>query len=62
MLITAERDGYFGLRAKPALGNLFLSGSCQYYHDTTRNSRVTICQHIETRITLGSWQVIGVGL
>ena len=24
MLITAERDGYFGLRAKPALGNLWL--------------------------------------
>jgi|GEM_PF-6550581 len=22
MLITAERDGYFGLRAKPALGHL----------------------------------------
>ena len=26
MLITAERDGYFGLRAKPALGLTDLSG------------------------------------
>ena len=26
MLITAERDGYFGLRAKPALGSFLVQG------------------------------------
>ena len=34
MLITAERDGYFGLRAKPALG-ISWSPNCDLFEPTT---------------------------
>ena len=41
MLITAERDGYFGLRAKPALGHP-RSESCEAERSNGLKSQVMV--------------------